>query len=702
MATNTTPTGLTEIDGVASSSVSFKRDVQNEEVRYQLIFRSGNKQVARLNGLTADQVTAALGEENGRAVHWSAEPKGLLKGKALQYAQGVSPAQVEQLGDANSRDRTEDAVLKTYADPAPATAPPSSAVDMREDTQNERAREIQDRQAGNDLRLDKGEVETAPKDNESPPAAKEDSKDDNEVVKDSEIEDVSESDEQERARAREAERAAALADLESGFYHVENKFYHRDNQNRVAFVESPNKLRTAESDAFVAKSMVKLAEARGWDSIKVNGTAEFRRAVWMEAAVRGLQVRGYKPNDVDLAQLKEKQEARLNNTIEQGDSPKKHVHERAGAKQSEVDGAAKQASMSPDQQSDAAQKIVAPEKGVVGVMLSHGAAKYEFKPDEKLSYYARLQTEAGERILWGVDLRRALNAEGIKDGDRVRLENLGRTAVVVEANVRDDQGNVVGKEMITTHRNEWSATPAPEQSRSADGAATVPAKLVGGPYEFQTEYGSRHLEVHDTVPQVMQQFIREPITDHRELRALDEMGEPSLVLIRGKSDYATVELKNYEQALREAAQKGHAFDSDPVVVAAAQKAEESVLKLVLRDRGAPEAAARTPDGPKKPITEAAKGTSALAAAAFKANSDRSTWVATAEQHPELKNAYGNLAVLAKFAEQRLPEGQRAAFLQRQVQNIARDIEAGRPVAPVKIVIEADRSKEKSTEAATER
>ncbi len=319
MATNTTPTGLTEIDGIASSSVSFKRDVQNEEVRYQLIFRAGNKQVARLNGLTADQVTAALGEENGRAVHWSAEPKGLLKGKALQYAQGVSPAQVEQLGDANSRDRTEDAVLKTYADPAPAAAPPSAAVDMREDTQNERAREIQDRQAGNDLRLDKGEVETAPHDKEGSPAEKEDSKDDNEVIKDSEVEDVSESDEQERSRAREAERAAALADLESGFYHVDNKFYHRDNQNRVAFVESPNKLRTAESDAFVAKSMVKLAEARGWDSIKVNGTAEFRRAVWMEAAVRGLQVRGYKPNDVDLAQLKEKQEARLNNTIEQGD-----------------------------------------------------------------------------------------------------------------------------------------------------------------------------------------------------------------------------------------------------------------------------------------------------------------------------------------------------------------------------------------------
>ncbi|MBH1889905.1 hypothetical protein I5W20_21365, partial [Stenotrophomonas maltophilia] len=84
-------TGLTEIDGKAATSVSWSRAVDGEKVSYTLIFRSGTKQLARLKDLTADQVGAALGDTNARNTHYSTESKGLLKGKQLHYAQGISP-----------------------------------------------------------------------------------------------------------------------------------------------------------------------------------------------------------------------------------------------------------------------------------------------------------------------------------------------------------------------------------------------------------------------------------------------------------------------------------------------------------------------------------------------------------------------------------------------------------------------------------
>ena len=45
------------------------------------------------------------------------------------------------------------------------------------------------------------------------------------------------------------------------------------------------------------------AEARGWDEIKVSGTETFRKEVWLEAASRGMHVKGYVPSEQDKAEL---------------------------------------------------------------------------------------------------------------------------------------------------------------------------------------------------------------------------------------------------------------------------------------------------------------------------------------------------------------------------------------------------------------
>ncbi|CAD7741443.1 hypothetical protein LMG31884_47710 (plasmid) [Xanthomonas hydrangeae] len=801
MADENSPTGLTEIDGKAVSSVSYKREVDADKVSYQLIFRQGNKQVARLSDLSADQVVAALGEENGKAVHWSSEQKGLLKGKTLHYAQGVSPTLVESVSEATAQDRVADAISKTYdASPGPSAASEETGVlidvpsiDQRDDSQNERAREIRARREANDTRLDDGEVEREAKPQPAPALkAKEDttglsglgsgmaqsisdnfyqgwfdllqrkesassvfrnerryretrasfdageitsaaelrtflsngksepsneaasnqpiqlprhvvgkpeswtnqnaqvSRDmadrrrltaeiegqfaggatarqveailgdkldflpkedrngfvvqvratlgipsqataegkvefedwkqarqqrleaqqqytdvgdaeaghgDNGLDEDRTIDHAAESEDVEAARAREAARLAAQAEVEKSFYHVENKYYHRDNKNRVAFVEGESKLRTAESDAYIAKSMVKVAEAKGWDSIKVAGTDEFRRAVWMEAALRGLQVRGYKPRDVDLAELAEKQDARLRNSVEQGDSREdgKAGHVQAG----------KQPVKTGEQQAQSESRQPKEEPGLVGKVLSHGPAKFDFKRDEKPSYYVRLDTAAGEKIVWGVDLPRALEEGKVNDGDRIRLENLGRQAVQVTANVRDESGRVIGQETITSHRNQWKATHVPDREQNRSVVAVT------------------------------------------EQRINPEASAP--------------------------------MSTGAVLQSVPQEAEDLHKKSKLdpqRDKAA--------------------------ADIFKRNIDPKTWTTAAEKYPQLKNAYAHLAIFKKFADERLPESRRGPFLQRQVQNIASDVEAGRHIGAVKIATSQAPAKAKSLDHGQER
>jgi len=81
-----------------------------------------------------------------------------------------------------------------------------------------------------------------------------------------------------------------------------NEFIHPRDPNKIAFVDHGSRLQTNKSfDGEAIKSMVAIAEARGWDSIKVTGDAAFRRAIWFEAATHGINVQGYQPTDADKA-----------------------------------------------------------------------------------------------------------------------------------------------------------------------------------------------------------------------------------------------------------------------------------------------------------------------------------------------------------------------------------------------------------------
>jgi len=67
--------------------------------------------------------------------------------------------------------------------------------------------------------------------------------------------------------------------------------------------------------------MVDVAEARNWQGLRVSGSEDFKRMVWLEASVRGVKAIGYEPQLADQALLKREREARLVNRIEPTRTP---------------------------------------------------------------------------------------------------------------------------------------------------------------------------------------------------------------------------------------------------------------------------------------------------------------------------------------------------------------------------------------------
>lgn len=72
---------------------------------------------------------------------------------------------------------------------------------------------------------------------------------------------------------------------------------------------------------------------------------------------------------------------------------------------------------------------------VVGRLVAHGAANYEFRADQAPSYYLKLLTNRGERVIWGKGLQGALERSAAKPklGDVIGAQRTGRTPVQVNS-----------------------------------------------------------------------------------------------------------------------------------------------------------------------------------------------------------------------------------------------------------------------------
>jgi hypothetical protein len=108
----------------------------------------------------------------------------------------------------------------------------------------------------------------------------------------------------------EAAKSTAVPDsVHKRFLKVDSDYYFPDRS--PAFVDRGAQLATRGEHPEVVKALVEIAKERDWNSITVKGSEAFRRAAWMEAVRNGLQVAGYKPTELDLAQMKQRESTNL-------------------------------------------------------------------------------------------------------------------------------------------------------------------------------------------------------------------------------------------------------------------------------------------------------------------------------------------------------------------------------------------------------
>lgn len=274
--------------------------------------------------------------------------------------------------------------------------------------------------------------------------------------------------------------AVSVDALRKRYLQTQNKFYFRDDESKVAFEDNGKRLATEHDDPQVARSMVELAHAKDWQTIKVKGTEEFKREVWLQASLRGMEVQGYQPRDIDQAKLDDLRQD-LGRTADLAKNTVSRLPERSRGVDRESTKEDPEQSLSKQQKVaiDALKTILRArgdsEKAVdmaatiaaerfqtnrvyVGKLVEHGQAPYENDSKNEKSYFMKIQTENGDKVIWGADLQRAIDAGKAKLGEDIAVAYQGRKPVEVTVKDRDAAGNVTGERTITTNRNKWDVS----------------------------------------------------------------------------------------------------------------------------------------------------------------------------------------------------------------------------------------------------
>ena len=99
---------------------------------------------------------------------------------------------------------------------------------------------------------------------------------------------------------------------------------------------------------------------------------------------------------------------------------------------------------------------------IVGRFRGHGAAPYQFRADQEPSYFLKVLTVDGERILWGKDLKRAVAESASKPqiGDVIGVRRTFRETVTVTERERGRDGRPAGEKRRSAYRNRWMVEKA--------------------------------------------------------------------------------------------------------------------------------------------------------------------------------------------------------------------------------------------------
>jgi putative DNA primase/helicase len=252
------------------------------------------------------------------------------------------------------------------------------------------------------------------------------------------------------ATAEAAEKSgptgAVPDEIRERFIGIGSKYYFPDGV--AAFTDHGAKLTTRSENTEVIRGLIAIAQAREWGDIKVSGTERFRKEAWFAASLVGIEVRGYKPTAFE--------EERMARAVARRDAGAAGRDPNGAASESLNDlGSIRNRSTVAQERNPAAAEDSGP---IVGRLVDHGRANYWHNPREPMSYYVRVETERGDREIWGVDLERAFRESLSRPtlGDQITVRAQGRDPVSVGALERDSEGRVVGKQEIATHRNRWT------------------------------------------------------------------------------------------------------------------------------------------------------------------------------------------------------------------------------------------------------
>lgn len=231
------------------------------------------------------------------------------------------------------------------------------------------------------------------------------------------------------------------------FLRIDDRYFFPDRT--LAFVDQGTRLKVRTHNLEVIHSVVAIMQARGWQVVQLKGTEAFRRAVWREASLLDIEVRGYAPTDLESQQLQRARDRR---------PPGTDGAERGGERITERGPTATERSPSGLQAREIRSTPDGLRPPVTGELLAHAAAPYHFDPSERMSYYARVRTPAGERTFWGADLERALaeSRSGVRVGDQVSLRQQGGRSVTVRVARRNEAGELVGETRKAAQRMGWT------------------------------------------------------------------------------------------------------------------------------------------------------------------------------------------------------------------------------------------------------
>jgi hypothetical protein len=237
------------------------------------------------------------------------------------------------------------------------------------------------------------------------------------------------------------ERSAIPEGIRKRFVQSGKKYFFPDGA--AAFTDRGNKLTTQSENAELIRSLVGIADARGWREITVHGTDRFRKEAWFAANAAGINAHGYTPTEFEQARL-------VRHLGQRGPE----IPPQEGAEQSveKRPANASPARDAPGQESSS--RVGRGGELITGRLIDHGPARYRHDAQRSESYFVRIEVAGREREVWGVDLERAFRESLTRpaNGDMIGLRAVGREPVTIRRPAGSGEPEQNEK---AAHRNRW-------------------------------------------------------------------------------------------------------------------------------------------------------------------------------------------------------------------------------------------------------